>query len=106
MHSLDEILSNSTDDEFESHIILPSHHRCSSHTINLIANNDTNAAFRNKEYKKICRSTFAKCTSLWNKENKSTLVADKVHNLIKVYLKTPNDTRFKYFLELNRFFKF
>lgn len=40
-------------------------------------------------YKKMYRTTFAKLTKLWNKQNQSTQVANKVKEMCGVYLKTP-----------------
>lgn len=52
-------------------ISLPPHHRCVSHTLNLIAVKDTEKALDNDaiqmQYKRIYRTTFAKLIKLWNK---------------------------------------
>lgn len=78
----------------EDLIILPPHHRCASHTLNLIAVKDAEKALDNDiQYKKIYRMTFAKLTKLWNKQNQSTQVADKIKEICDVYLKTPVITR-------------
>jgi len=46
---------------------LPSHQRCACHTINLKATTDANKAQNDPQYKKVCRSTLARCNALWNK---------------------------------------
>jgi len=73
----------------EDFISLPPHHRCVSHTLNLIAVKDTETALENDlQYKKIYRTTFAKLTKLWNKQNQSTQVTDRIKEACDVYLKT------------------
>lgn len=80
----------------EDLITLPSHHRCVSHTLNLIAVKDTEKAMENDiQYKRIYRMTFAKLIKLWNKQNQSTQVAHKIKEMCDVYLKTPVITRYK-----------
>lgn len=79
----------STDD----FIVLPPHHRCVSHTLNLIAIKDSEKALDSVAYKKQYRMTFAKLSKLWNKQNQSTQVADKIKEMCSVYLKTPAITR-------------
>ncbi|EZA53798.1 hypothetical protein X777_06862, partial [Ooceraea biroi] len=75
-------------------LILPPHHRCASHTLNLVAVKDSEKAIDNDVlYKKLYRLTFAKLTKLWNKQNQSTQVADKIKEICGVYLKTPVITR-------------
>lgn len=74
---------------------LPPHHRCVSHTLNLIAVKDSEKALDNAAYKKQYRVTFAKLSKLWTKQNQSTQVADKIKEMCSVYLKTPVITRFK-----------
>lgn len=67
---------------------------CESHTLNLVAVKDSEKAFDSDVlYKKLYRLTFAKLTKLWNKQNQSTQVADKVKEICGVYLKTPVITR-------------
>lgn len=35
----------------------------------------------------------AKIKKLWNKQNQSCLIAEKIHEKLGVYLKSPNQTR-------------
>lgn len=82
------------DIDAESSLALPPHHRCVSHTLNLVAVKDTEKALDNDIlYKKLYRLTFAKLVKLWNKQNQSTQVADKIKDICGVYLKTPVITR-------------
>lgn len=75
-------------------IVLPPHHRCVSHTLNLIAVKDTEKCLDNDAlYKKTYRIIFAKLMKLWNKQNQSIQVADKIKDYCDVYLKTPVITR-------------
>lgn len=75
-------------------LILPPHQRCAAHTLNLIAVKDTEQAMEDASYKKVFRSTFAKCSKLWAKQNQSTQVADHINGTCGVYLKTPVLTRY------------
>lgn len=82
------------DMDAESLLTLPPHHRCVSHTLNLVAVKDSEEAIDNDAlYKKLYRVTFAKLTKLWNKQNQSTQVADKIKETCGIYLKTPVITR-------------
>ncbi|XP_067210351.1 zinc finger BED domain-containing protein 4-like isoform X2 [Linepithema humile] len=88
------IMDDVEDMDTESLLILPPHHRCVSHTLNLVAVKDSEKAIdSNVLYKKLYRLTFAKLTKLWNKQNQSTQVADKIKEICGVYLKTPVITR-------------
>lgn len=89
---LTDILDSHTGEE--SQIVLPPYYRCASHTLNLLAIKDTEKALQDKQYKKICRSMFAKLSKLWTKQNKSTQIADEIKNILGVYLQSPNQTRF------------
>lgn len=84
---------NIEDTDSENLLILPPHHRCVSHTLNLIAVKDSEKASDSVLYKKLYRLTLAKLNKLWNKQNQSTQIADKIKELCGVYLKTPVITR-------------
>ncbi|XP_067216757.1 uncharacterized protein [Linepithema humile] len=84
------IMDDVEDMNTESSLILPPHHRCVSHTLNFVAVKDSKKAIdSNVLYKKLYRLTFAKLTKLWNKQNQSTQVTDKIKEICGVYLKTP-----------------
>lgn len=81
------------DDDTTTNYVLPPHQRCASHTLNLVATHDAGKALSNSAYKKLYRSTIAKCTALWNKASRSTNCADVVHEKLNTALIVPNDTR-------------
>lgn len=60
---------------------LPPHQKCASHTLNLVAGVDAQKAESDPCYSAISKSAFAKCQSLWAKQNQSTLAADEIHDL-------------------------
>ncbi|XP_029163656.1 uncharacterized protein LOC114935063, partial [Nylanderia fulva] len=95
-HDLSDLLikDDIEDMDAEDSLILPSHHRCVSHSLNLVAVKDSEKALDNDvSYKKLYRLTFAKLTKLWSKQNKSTQISDKIKEILGVYLKTPVITR-------------
>ncbi|XP_018358199.1 PREDICTED: uncharacterized protein LOC108757991 [Trachymyrmex cornetzi] len=95
-HSLSDLLiiDDVENIDPENSFILPPHHRCTSHTLNLIAVKDSDKALNNNAiYKKKYRIIFAKLIKLWNKQNQSTQAADKIKEICGVYLKTPVITR-------------
>lgn len=62
--------------------------------MNLIAAKDAEKALHSDvQYKKVHRTTYGKLTKLWNKQNQSTQVADKIKETCDIYLKTPVVTR-------------
>lgn len=74
-------------------IKLPKHQRCAAHTLNLIATVDILEAEKDGPYKVLSRRVFAKCQSIFNKQNQSTQCADKIKEILGRYLITPNATR-------------
>ena len=73
-------------------ISLPSHIKCSAHTLNLIASVDT-AKIVDQAYNSISKSTFKKLSSFWNLLSRSTVVSDKVFDLCSCKFPVPNLTR-------------
>ena len=72
---------------------LPKHHRCACHLLNLVATVDLSVAEADPVYKKISRSTFAKCQGLWNKSSRSTQAAEIIAKKCKLQLVRPVETR-------------
>lgn len=95
-HNLNDLLNTADTEDTNAAdlIILPPHHRCVSHTLNLIAVKDSEKPLDNDTlYKKKYRVIFAKLSKLWSKQNQSTQIADKIKEYCGVYLKTPVITR-------------
>lgn len=97
----------STEKDRDLEIILPPHHRCASHTLNLImtvdackftdsvpynVNQETCEANKHKpgNYSTMSSQVFKKCNLLWNSQNRTTKNAD----FIKEKLGTVQSTRF------------
>ncbi|XP_065315204.1 uncharacterized protein LOC135924084 [Gordionus sp. m RMFG-2023] len=89
--NLDDILS--VDDPIIPTISLPRHQRCCCHNLNLIATTDAEMADSDLNFKRISRSTFAKCFALVNKQNMSSKMADILLEKLGRYLIAPNKTR-------------
>ncbi|KAL4113280.1 hypothetical protein QTP88_016938 [Uroleucon formosanum] len=100
---LTDIIENaesSTEIDYVNEVSLSAHRRCVSHTLNLVATNDVEKWFNENErkadvlqLKKLYRKLFAKLTKLWSKQNQSTIVAENIHEVLNVYLRVPNKTR-------------
>jgi len=54
-------------------------------------------------YRKQSRLTFSKCQALWNKQNRSSQIADTIKMNLGVYLKTPNQTRWNCWFDSSKF---
>uniref|UniRef100_A0AAR2KCB7 HAT C-terminal dimerisation domain-containing protein n=1 Tax=Pygocentrus nattereri TaxID=42514 RepID=A0AAR2KCB7_PYGNA len=72
---------------------LPKHHRCECHLTNLVSTVDALKAEVNPLYKRVSRSTFAKCSSLWNKSSRSTTASEVIEDHCKLQLLRPVATR-------------
>ncbi|XP_037388735.1 uncharacterized protein LOC119262030 [Pygocentrus nattereri] len=73
---------------------LPKHHRCACHLLNLVSTVDALKAEVNPLYKRVSRSTFAKCSSLWNKSSRSTTASELIEDHCKLQFLRPVATRF------------
>ncbi|KAL6417726.1 hypothetical protein ACFW04_014340 [Cataglyphis niger] len=81
-HIQNKVCCTTTDSGSIYVITLPAHHKCVSHLLNLIAVKDSEKALENDIlYKKQYRAVFAKLMKLWNKQNQSTQVADKIKEI-------------------------
>ncbi|KAL2097884.1 hypothetical protein ACEWY4_007091 [Coilia grayii] len=72
---------------------LPKHHRCACHLLNLVSTVDASKADVNPLYRRVSRSAFAKCSSLWNKSSRSTTAAEVIEDNCKLQLIRPVPTR-------------
>ncbi|ODM88386.1 putative AC transposase, partial [Orchesella cincta] len=83
---------------------LPSHIRCASHTISLVATTDLKRGLegekvdstnrRNKiDFKSTMNSTFGKCSAIWNKVGRSVQVAEAIKTISGRCLVQPVATR-------------
>lgn len=72
---------------------LPKNHRSACHLLNLVSTIDVEEANINTVYKRVSRSTFSKCWSLWNKSARSTTAAEIIEETCKLQLLRPNATR-------------
>lgn len=72
---------------------LPKHHRCACHLLNLVSTVDASKAEVNSLYKRVSRSAFAKCSSLWNKSSRSATAAEVIEDNCKLQLIRPVPTR-------------
>ncbi|XP_041825222.1 uncharacterized protein LOC121655155 isoform X1 [Melanotaenia boesemani] len=72
---------------------LPKHQRCACHLLNLVSTVDISTANANTTYKRLSRSAFAKCSSLWNKSGRSTAAAEIIEEKCKLQLVRPVETR-------------
>ncbi len=91
-HGIEDIIA-AADSTEGAQYTLPPHQRCACHTLNLIATRDATEAESDTAYKKIYRSTFAKCLAMWNKQSRSTLSADDIEATLMKRLVIPNQTR-------------
>ncbi|XP_074530876.1 uncharacterized protein LOC141793906 [Halichoeres trimaculatus] len=82
------------DEDDGSSYLLPKHHRCACHLMNLVATVDLKSANDNPGYKKLSCSSFAKCQSLWNKSSRSPAVSEIIEEHCKLQLLRPCETRF------------
>jgi len=71
---------------------LPPHRRCACHMLNLIATTDVQTADTGV-MKRVSVQTFSKLSALWNKQNRSTLAAERIKGSLGKLLRTPGDTR-------------
>lgn len=88
--ALSESEENNDDDRTPT---LPPHLKCAAHRMSLIGSSDATAALENPVCKKIYRSLQGKLQSLFNKQNRSTLVSDAIKKHLDGLFVIPNATR-------------
>lgn len=77
-----------------SHTSLPQHHRCSSHTLSLIATTDlAKIVADNHPYGRVHHTTFAKCTAIWNKCSRSPKSCEEYFDVMNSQPMCPCPTR-------------
>lgn len=86
-------LSQRTEIPEQDDVVLPQHERCAAHSLNLVASKDALKALENRAYKNAHSACKQKLRRLLTKQNKSTRVAEDIHDILDVYLITPNETR-------------
>ncbi|XP_049428832.1 uncharacterized protein LOC125886567 [Epinephelus fuscoguttatus] len=92
---LHEALQNRDEDDV---ITLPPHHKCASHTANLISCSDVDKWLLSRpEAKAVYRSATAKCTALWNRASRSAVSAETVDDVLAKKLLVPCTTRWNSF---------
>ena len=73
---------------------LPPHQQCAARTLNLITSTDVDKYLSTFSLSKnVYRSSFAKCTGLWNKSRRLTFAADFIQEKLKRKLLIPSPTR-------------
>lgn len=70
-------------------VLLPDHERCSAHNFNLVKSKDMDSYVFSTQFTSLRDSTISKCKELFNKQNRSSKVADLIHSKIGRYLITP-----------------
>lgn len=70
-------------------ILLPDHERCGAHNFNLVMSKDMDSYAFSSQFTSLRDSAITKCKDLFNKQNKSSNMADLVHSKIGRYLLTP-----------------
>lgn len=82
----------------EDVVTLPPHHRCASHTANLISCSDVDKWLLSRpDIKAVYRSATSKCTALWNKASRSTVAAEIMDEVLERTLLVPCTTRWNSF---------
>uniref|UniRef100_A0A3Q2D1X7 BED-type domain-containing protein n=1 Tax=Cyprinodon variegatus TaxID=28743 RepID=A0A3Q2D1X7_CYPVA len=95
---LPELLSAEHESDAEAKVVLPPHHSCSSHTINLISTNNVEKYLTsNADSKVVYRSSTAKCSALWTKASRSTSAS--VAEVSRRKLLVPTSTRWNSFFD-------
>ncbi|XP_069472129.1 zinc finger BED domain-containing protein 4-like isoform X2 [Ambystoma mexicanum] len=75
---LHKFLTEGQSDPTVPSILLPPHHQCAAHALNLVASKDAHSFLIHgpQPLKELFQSTIAKCVALWNKSNQSIQVPE------------------------------
>lgn len=84
----DVVQTGLAEQDIDPEIVLPPHHRCSSHTLALICTTDVNS-----KTSRLQNSAFGKCYALWNKTSRSTQCAEKAKEICGIAFIKPCPTR-------------
>ena len=83
----------------DSDYALPSHMRCSAHTLNLVATTDADKALASDpDYKRSCKSVFAKAQELWNKQSRYCFIGILLITIVYFFKKLKPNVKFDRFL--------
>ena len=83
----------SNDDMLNCVIVLPTHIRCASHTLSLVATTDATAALKNSAaFARMNHAVMGKCTALWYACTRQKS-AEKIRDICQCSLATPCVTR-------------
>lgn len=77
--------------ESSTKTLLPPHERCGAHTLNLVMSKDMPTGILNctQTFKRVYSTSISKCQALFNKQNRSSKIADAIKSKIGRYLVTP-----------------
>ena len=89
---LGNLNNNSDSEQEEERIVLPRHHRCTCHSLNLIATTDV-LKIQNNTFKKLKRKVDSKLQSIWNKQSRSSLASDYNQENMGILFVIHNQTR-------------
>jgi hypothetical protein len=95
---LNDDFADSKPSEEAEKIILPPHRKCACHLLNLVATTDV-AHQMSGTLKKISVQTFSKLSALWNKQNRTTLAAERIKAAFGSLLITPGETRWNSYFD-------